>query len=68
VLASHKIRRRSQQRGNAVPYTVGNSYHLGGLRHGGYVKDWSNGQIVPGHGWAPEIIRRLDEADIILLP
>ena len=41
--------------------------HLGGLRHGGYIEDWSDGQIVPGQEWAPEIIRRLDEADIILL-
>ena len=41
--------------------------HLGGLRHGGYIKDWSDGQIVPGHEWEPEVIRRLDEADIILL-
>lgn len=43
------------------------SDHLGGLRHGGYIKEWSDGQIVPGQEWAPEIIRRLDEADIILL-
>jgi ABC-type phosphate transport system substrate-binding protein len=43
------------------------SDHLGGLRYGGYIKDWSDGQIVPGHEWAPEIIHRLDEADIILL-
>jgi O-acetyl-ADP-ribose deacetylase (regulator of RNase III) len=43
------------------------SDHLGGLRHGGYIKDWSDGQIVPGQDWAPEIIRQLDEADIILL-
>lgn len=43
------------------------SDHLGGLRHGGYIQDWSDGQIVPGQEWAPEIIRRLDEADIILL-
>jgi O-acetyl-ADP-ribose deacetylase (regulator of RNase III) len=41
--------------------------HLGGLRYGGYIKDWSDGQIIPGQEWAPEIIRRLDEADIILL-
>ena len=43
------------------------SDHLGGLRHGGYIEDWSDGQVVPGQEWAPEIIRRLDEADIILL-
>jgi len=43
------------------------SDHLGGLRYGGYIEDWSDGEIVPGHEWAPEIIRRLDEADIILL-
>lgn len=43
------------------------SDHLGGLHHGGYIKDWSDGQVLPGHEWAPEIIRRLDEADIILL-
>jgi len=41
--------------------------HLGGLRSGGYISAWSDGQIVPGQEWAPEIIRRLDEADIILL-
>lgn len=41
--------------------------HLGGLRSGGYISQWSDGQIVPGQEWAPEIIRRLDEADIILL-
>jgi O-acetyl-ADP-ribose deacetylase (regulator of RNase III) len=41
--------------------------HLGGLRHGGFIKDWSDGQIIPGNEWAPEITRRLDEADIILL-
>jgi len=41
--------------------------HLGGLRYGGYIKDWSDGQIVPGHEWEPEIMRRLGEADIILL-
>jgi O-acetyl-ADP-ribose deacetylase (regulator of RNase III) len=43
------------------------SDHLGGLRHGGYIEDWSDGKIVPGQEWAPEIIWRLDEADIILL-
>jgi O-acetyl-ADP-ribose deacetylase (regulator of RNase III) len=43
------------------------SDHLGGLRHGGYIKDWSDGQIIPGQEWAPEIIQRLDDADIILL-
>src|SRR5258708_29238296 len=41
--------------------------HLGGMRAGGYIKDWSDGQIVPGQEWEPEIIRWLDEADIILL-
>ncbi len=41
--------------------------HLGGLRSGGYISAWSDGQVVPGQEWAPEIIRRLDEADIILL-
>jgi len=43
------------------------SNHLGGLRTGGYISEWNDGQIVPGQEWAPEIIRRLDEADIILL-
>lgn len=43
------------------------SDHLGGLRQGGYILEWSDGQIVPGREWAPEIIRCLDEADIILL-
>ena len=43
------------------------SDHLGGLRHGGYIKDWSDGQIIPGQEWESEIIRRLDDADIILL-
>jgi O-acetyl-ADP-ribose deacetylase (regulator of RNase III) len=41
--------------------------HLGGLRYGGYIKDWYDSKIVPGQEWAPEIIRRLDEAHIILL-
>lgn len=41
--------------------------HLGGLRTGRYIKDWTDGQIVPGQEWQPEIIRRLNEADIILL-
>jgi O-acetyl-ADP-ribose deacetylase (regulator of RNase III) len=43
------------------------SDHLGGLRTGGYISQWNDGQIVPGQEWAPEIIRRLDEADIILM-
>jgi hypothetical protein len=43
------------------------SDHLGGLRTGGYISEWNDGQIVPGQEWAPEISRRLDEADIILL-
>ncbi len=43
------------------------SDHLGGLRHGGYIEDWSDGQILPGQEWASEIIQRLDDADIILL-
>jgi hypothetical protein len=43
------------------------SDHLGGLRHGGFIKDWSDGQITPGQEWEPQILRRLDEADIILL-
>lgn len=43
------------------------SDHLGGLRHGRFIKDWSDGQIVPGQEWGPEIIRRLEEADIVLL-
>jgi O-acetyl-ADP-ribose deacetylase (regulator of RNase III) len=43
------------------------SDHLSGLRTGGYISEWSDGKIVPGQEWAPEIIRQLDEADIILL-
>jgi O-acetyl-ADP-ribose deacetylase (regulator of RNase III) len=43
------------------------SNHLGGLRHGGYISEWSDGRIIPGQEWAPEIIRALDESDIILL-
>lgn len=43
------------------------SDHLGGLRTGGYISEWSDGQLVPGQEWAAETIRRLDEADIILL-
>jgi hypothetical protein len=43
------------------------SDHLGGLRTGGYISESNDGQIVPGQEWTPEIIRRLDEADIILL-
>jgi hypothetical protein len=41
--------------------------HLGGLRSGGYFSSWCDGHIVPGQEWAPEIIRQLNEADIILL-
>lgn len=40
---------------------------VSGLRHGGFICEWSDGQIIPGQEWAPEIIRQLDEADIILL-
>jgi hypothetical protein len=43
------------------------SDHLGGLHHGGYISEWNDGQIIAGQEWAPEIIRQLDEADIILL-
>jgi O-acetyl-ADP-ribose deacetylase (regulator of RNase III) len=43
------------------------SDHLGGLHHGGYISEWNDGQIMAGQEWAPEIIRQLDEADIILL-
>jgi O-acetyl-ADP-ribose deacetylase (regulator of RNase III) len=43
------------------------SDHLGGLRHGGYVREWNDGQIIPGQEWESEIRRKLDEADIILL-
>ena len=43
------------------------SDHLGGLGHGGYISEWTDCQIVPGQKLAPEIIRQLDEADIILL-
>ncbi len=43
------------------------SDHLGGLRYGGYISEWSDGQIVAGQEWAPEILRQLDAADIILL-
>jgi len=43
------------------------SDHLGGLRTGGYISVWSDGEIVPGQEWAPEITRHLDEADIVLL-
>jgi O-acetyl-ADP-ribose deacetylase (regulator of RNase III) len=41
--------------------------HLGGLRLGGFIKLWSDGDIVPGQEWSPEISQRLDEADVILL-
>jgi anti-sigma regulatory factor (Ser/Thr protein kinase) len=41
--------------------------HLGGLRHGGYIEVWSDGQIIAGQEWAPEITRQLNEANIILL-
>jgi hypothetical protein len=43
------------------------SDHLGGLRTGGYISEWNDGQIVPGQEWPDEIIRRLHVADIILL-
>ena len=41
--------------------------HLSALRIDGYIELWKDGQIIPGQEWAPEINRRLDEADIILL-
>ena len=41
--------------------------HLGGLRNGGYIKHWSDGEIVPGQEWEAEIVRQLNDADIILL-
>jgi hypothetical protein len=41
--------------------------HLSALRIDGYIELWRDGQIIPGQEWAPEINRRLDEADIILL-
>jgi homoserine kinase len=41
--------------------------HLGGLRDGGFIKDWTDGQIIPGQEWESEIIRQMDNADIILL-
>jgi len=31
--------------------------HLGGMRAGGYIKDWSDGQIVPGQEWAAHHLR-----------
>jgi hypothetical protein len=37
------------------------------IRHGGYIKDRSDGQIIPGQEWESEIIRRLDVADVSLL-
>jgi O-acetyl-ADP-ribose deacetylase (regulator of RNase III) len=43
------------------------SNHLGGLRHGGFISDWSDGKIIPGQEWQPEIVKKLNEADIILL-
>lgn len=43
------------------------SNHLGGLRHSGYISEWSDGQIIAGQEWSPEIIQQLDKADIILL-
>ena len=41
--------------------------HLGGLRNGGYIKEWYDGEIMAGQEWAPAIKRQLDDADIILL-
>jgi anti-sigma regulatory factor (Ser/Thr protein kinase) len=41
--------------------------HLTALRMRGYIELWSDGQIIPGQEWVPEINRRLDQADIILL-
>ena len=41
--------------------------HLSALRMRGYIELWRDGQIIPGQEWAPEINRRLNEADIILL-
>lgn len=41
--------------------------HLGGLRNGGFIEDWTDGQIIPGQEWESEIVRQLEDADIILL-
>jgi O-acetyl-ADP-ribose deacetylase (regulator of RNase III) len=41
--------------------------NLGGLRTGGYISGWSDDQIIAGQEWEDEIIRRLDESDIVLL-
>lgn len=43
------------------------SDHLGGLRNGGYIKEWNDAQIIPGSEWESEIREKLEEADIILL-
>jgi hypothetical protein len=41
--------------------------HLGGLCISSQIEIWDDEEISPGKEWKPEIIRKLDEADIILL-
>jgi tetratricopeptide (TPR) repeat protein len=41
--------------------------HLGGLRQDGLIETWTDHQIPAGAEWHPEIARKLDEADLILL-
>ena len=41
--------------------------HLDGLQRDGTLEIWSDGEILPGNDWQGEILRRLQDADIVLL-
>lgn len=41
--------------------------HLSNLRNQGVIKDWYDGDILPGSEWRAELLGRLDSAQIILL-
>ena len=41
--------------------------HLSVLKHGTFVDVWSDPDIPPGAEWNDQILRRLDEADLILM-
>jgi O-acetyl-ADP-ribose deacetylase (regulator of RNase III) len=72
--AQHEQRKRHQPAAVFISYAREDeklrdklANHLGGLIAGGRISVWTDGEIVPGQEWAPEITRHLDGADIVLL-
>ena len=41
--------------------------HLAPLKHQGLIVDWTDCQIQAGSEWAPEIMSKLNRADIIVM-